>query len=78
MAVWGTISSKTIDPLTNTCNCDHKDNVWMHKENKCSVVSNEVLQNEQRGEEEIPNLNNFSFKYRISFKIFYWKILVRV
>ena len=71
MAVCGTRSGRTIYPSKNTCNCDHKVNVCVHKENKCSGVSSEVLQKEQREDEDILNLNNFSFNYRILFKILY-------
>ena len=49
----------------------------MHKENKCSGVSSEVLQNEQReeevlGEEQIPNLLFkilFILEYYLKFRI---------
>ena len=53
-------------------NCSHKVRVTLHVESKCMIASLCNLHKEQNGLATILNLNHFSFKYKLLFRILYW------
>ena len=74
MIIWGSMSilSKREISDTHSLNCSSKLLVTAHSQNKCSTDSFSVSHRAHKVVSAILDLNSFSFKYTILFKIFYW------